>query len=327
MLNVGLVGAGSQATDSLIPAILALPNAQLFAICDRDRGRASDVAAHNGVRHVFGSVQAMLTSVEIHALIAACPPQAHEEIVELAVDARIPVFVEKPPAVSTAALAELSSKLASAGVTSGVGMNFRYATAYRHLRTLIASGQMGRPISIALRHLANKPREPLWGLSLLRSVLLAQVIHPVDLIVDLVGEPDGYEGVVRHHSDRLTIALQLVGRGGWIASIVAGTASQRFHFALDVVTDQGAIISCNDLWDVRIEGGPREQPSEDGFELPWTRRWSAGALERGYSRAGYQGEIREFLTAVEAEATFVPSLPDLLPAYSILDKIESSKQR
>lgn len=324
MLRVGLVGAGAQATDSLIPAILGVPDAQLSAICDIDKRKASEVASHNGVRHVFGTLDAMLASVEIDAVVAACPPQAHEAIVYSAVEHRVPVFVEKPPATTTQIVGDLARELAEAGLTSGVGMNFRYATAYGHLRDLLRSGRFGQPVSLVLRHLANKPREPMWGLPLLRSVLLAQVIHPIDLVIDLLGAPDDCEAVVRRHADRYTIAAQLTGHDGWVASVVSGTATQRFHFALDVVTDQGAIVSCSDLWDVSVEGVAWEEGQGDGSRLPWTRRWSAGALERGYSRAGYQGEIRAFLGAVRAAEPHTPELADLLPAYTILDAIEAS---
>jgi predicted dehydrogenase len=102
-----------------------------------------------------------------------------EQIAAAAIAARVPVFVEKPPAVTTAALVELADAAVASGVVTGVGMNFRWAAPVRHIRALLDSGAYGRPTTIALRHVANKPKAPMWGLSLLRSFLLAQVVHPV----------------------------------------------------------------------------------------------------------------------------------------------------
>jgi hypothetical protein len=153
---------------------------------------------------------------------------------------------------------------------------------------------------------------------------LAQVIHPVDLLIDLVGPPDDYESMVHRHENALTVAVQLGVRGNWVASIVAGTSAQRFSFALNIVTDKGVIISCNDLWDVLIEGMPVDS---EIATLPWTRRWSAGALDRGYSRAGYQGELVKFFDAVRHRTPFAPNLSDLLPTYHVLDQIEKNVRK
>jgi predicted dehydrogenase len=68
-------------------------------------------------------------------------------------------------------------------------MNFRWAASVRLIRVLLDSGSYGRPTTIAVRHMASKPRVPMWGLSLLCSFLLAQAIHPVDLLLQMFGEP------------------------------------------------------------------------------------------------------------------------------------------
>lgn len=316
MINVGVVGAGHQATDSLIPAIRALEDTNLVAIADVDPRRARDVAERLAIAHFFASLDSMLQVMEIDAIIAACPPQAHEEIARAAIESNTPVFVEKPPAVTTKALQDLAAT--AAGLITGVGMNFRYATALSHLSDLIATGEYGRPIQVVARHLANKPRDPLWGCTLLRSVLLAQVIHPVDYLLSVLSPLRETQAVTASIGDSITVGLQMISDSNQMASLVSGTASNRFYFGIEVVTDSGAILACDDLWTVSISGVDADRTA---LGLPWTRRWSPGALDRGYSRTGYLGELRRFLNCVRTNSAFSPSLNDLLPTYEVLDSV------
>ncbi len=179
---MGVVGVGEQTTNHLLPALLALPKMRIAALVDPLRERRDSLADRIGVSAGFDSVAQLLAEGEVDAVVAACPPPAHEQIAEAAIAAGVPVFVEKPPAVTTATLVELADAAVASGVVTGVGMNFRWAAPVRRIRALLDGGAYGRPTAIVVRHVASKPRAPMWGLSLLRSFLLAQAIHPVDLL-------------------------------------------------------------------------------------------------------------------------------------------------
>jgi phthalate 4,5-cis-dihydrodiol dehydrogenase len=261
--RVGIVGVGEQTVNHLLPALLALPKVRIAALVDPFRERRDSLADRLGVSAVFDSVAQLLAEGEVDAVVAACPPQAHEQIAAAAIAAGIPVFVEKPPATTTAALVELAAAAATSGVVTGVGMNFRWAAPVRRIRALLDGGAYGRPTGIVMRHVASKPRAPMWGLSLLRSFLLAQAIHPVDLLLQLAGEPVVDSHVVREvGSAGVMVGLQLGFAGGGVGSLVCGSQAARFESQVEVATSSGATMCVTALGELTVTGGL--VPSEIG---------------------------------------------------------------
>lgn len=319
-IRVGVVGAGEQATARLIPALLHLPNAQLVAVADADEARGAAVAQRFMVAHRFTDVCGLLAEVEVDALVAACPPQAHEEIAACAIAQRVPVFVEKPPAVTTAGLRELAARAATAGVVTGVGMNFRHARPYLRVKELLSDPEAGAPVSVTVRHVANKPKAPLWGLSLLRSFLLAQAIHPVDLMLDL-GGPIADMRVARRIDERdVLMSAQVEFASGAVGYLLSGTHAPRFDTRIEAITDAGVMIGLAGLSELTIAGLPAAKAA--GGSRGWSQQWRPSPLDAGYERTGFLGELAAFVAAVAGGAPFQPGLADLLPTYDVLDGLE-----
>lgn len=321
MLRVGVIGIGEQTANHLLPVLLALPKVRIAALVDPLRERRDALADRLRVSAGFDSVAQLLAEGEVDAVVAACPPQAHEQIAAAAIAAGVPVFVEKPPATTTATLVELADAAAASGVVTGVGMNFRWAAPVRHIRALLDGGTYGRPIAIAVRHVASKPRAPMWGLSLLRSFLLAQAIHPVDLLLRLVGEPVVDAHVVRQVGSAGTmVGLQLGFAGGGVGSLVCGSQAARFESRAEVTTSSGATMCANGLGELTVTGGL--VPSEIGDPRGWSQLWRPSPLDIGLDRTGFGAELAAFSRAAAAGTDFSPGLTDLLPTYGILDRIE-----
>lgn len=320
-LRVGVIGVGEQTVNRLLPALLALPKVRIAALVDPLRERRDALAARLGVSAGFDSVAQLLAEGEVDAVVAACPPQAHEQIAAAAIAAGIPVFVEKPPATTTATLVELAAAAAASGVVTGVGMNFRWAAPVRRIRALLDGGAYGRPTGIVVRHVASKPRAPMWGLSLLRSFLLTQAIHPVDLLLQLAGEPVVDSHVVRKvGSAGAIVGLQLSFAGGGVGSLVCGSQAARFESRVEVATSSGATMCVTGLGELTVTGGL--VPPEIGDPRGWSQLWRPSPLDIGFDRTEFGAELAAFSRAAAAGADFSPGLTDLLPTYGILDRIE-----
>ena len=320
-LRVGVIGVGEQTVSHLLPALLALPNVRIAALADPRRELRDVLADRIGVSAGFDSVAQLLAEGKVDAVVAACPPQAHEQIAAAAIAARVPVFVEKPPAVTTATLVELADAAVASGVVTGVGMNFRWAASVRRIRALLDSGAYGRPTTIVVRHVSSKPRAPMWGLSLLRSFLLAQAIHPVDLLLQLSGEPVVDAHVVRQiGSAGLMVGLQLGFAGGGVGSLVCGSQAARFESRLEVTTSFGVTMCATGLGELTVTGGL--VPSEIGDPRGWSQLWRPSPLDIGFDRTGFSAELAAFCRAAAVGAAFSPGLRDLVPTYNILDRIE-----
>lgn len=317
-VRVGLLGAGEQAATHLAPALLHVPHAKITAIADPVRTRRDTLADRFGVQARLSTVDDLLASGLVDCLVAACPPQAHEQIAAVAVAAGVPVFLEKPPATSAAALSELAAAADRAGVLTGVGMNFRWAATVRRLHALLADPQYGGPSVITVRHVASKPRAPMWQLPLWQTFMLAQAIHPIDLLLNLVGSPViDLQPACRQSGSRVWLGLQLHHANGTVGTVHCGNLASRFEHRVEVTTSGGITATITGLADLTITG------PATGSDVPrgTSSHWRPSPLDIGYDRTGFGGELTAFCTAVATGRSFTPNVADLLPTYQIIEQL------
>jgi predicted dehydrogenase len=315
-VRVGVLGAGEQATTHLVPALLHVPHAKITAIVDPSRARRDVLAERLGIPARLSTVADVLASGLVDCLVAACPPQAHEQIAAAAIAARVPVFVEKPPATTTTALAELAAAAERHQVITGVGMNFRWAGPVRRLHALLGDQQHGNPSMIAVRHMASKPAAPMWSLPLWQTFLLAQAIHPIDLMLSLAGAPVvDLQPACRQAGSQVWLSLQLHHANGTISSLHSGNVAPRFEHRIEISTTTGITAHLTGLADLTIT------VADTGMPRGTSSHWRPSPLDVGYDRTGFSGELAAFCTAVATGGRFAPSLTDLIPTYRIMDQL------
>jgi len=316
-VRVGVVGAGEQASNHLLPALLRIPAVRVTALVDPDTSRREELADQLNIRHRLETIEQVLDSGQVDCIVAACPPQAHERIAAAAVQAHTPVFVEKPPATSSTALTDLAAAAAANNVLTGVGMNFRWAAPVRRLATMLRDGRHGTPSVITIRHVASKPTTSLWNLPVWQSFLLAQAIHPIDLLTTLAGgDVVDTQAACRHTRDGITIALQLHYSNGAIGTLICGNQAPRFEHRVEVTTTGGLTACLTNLTELAIT-----PPTSPGEPRGATTQWRPSPLDVGYERTGFGGELAAFCHAVATGATFTPGLSDLLSTYQIMDQL------
>jgi predicted dehydrogenase len=99
VMNVGVIGVGVISAQ-YFESLKRLPNLRLVAVADLNEARAAEVAAEQGV--VARSVDELLESDDIEAVINLTIPAAHVEVGLRALAAGKHVFAEKPLGLSTA---------------------------------------------------------------------------------------------------------------------------------------------------------------------------------------------------------------------------------
>lgn len=316
-VRVGVVGAGEQASNHLLPALLRIPAVRVTALVDPATNRRDELADQLNIRHRLDTIEQLLDSGQVDCIVAACPPQAHERIAAAAIQARTPVFVEKPPAASSTALTDLAAAAAANDVLTGIGMNFRWAAPVRRLATMLREGRHGTPAVLTIRHVASKPTSSLWNLPLWHSFLLAQAIHPIDLLTTLAGaDVIDTQAACRHTRDGITIALQLHYRNGAIGTLICGNQAPRFEHRIEVTTTGGLTACLTSLTELAVTA-----PAGPGEPQGATTQWRPSPLDVGYERTGFGGELAAFCHAVATGATFTPGLSDLLSTYQVMDQL------
>jgi predicted dehydrogenase/threonine dehydrogenase-like Zn-dependent dehydrogenase len=191
--RVGLIGAGSFARGTLLPA-LREAGAELAAVTSEGGLSAADVAGRFEFARAADSVDEILSDEEIDAVVIATRHSTHAELVAAALRAGKAVFVEKPLALTEAELLEVESALGGGGPLM-VGFNRRFAPLTVRLREELA--RVEAPVVLARVNAGQLPEDhwlhdPEEG----GGRLLGEGCHFVDFLAHLAGaRPVGVHAV------------------------------------------------------------------------------------------------------------------------------------
>jgi predicted dehydrogenase len=127
-----------------------LMNFQLAGVCDlipESANRAADLAqALLGRRpQVFTSFAEMKAAIDLNGISITTMPEAHVDLGIEAMDAGVPVMVEKPIALTTREGKRLVDAARNAGITLAVAENYRRDPMNRLGKALLDAGAIGTP--------------------------------------------------------------------------------------------------------------------------------------------------------------------------------------
>jgi predicted dehydrogenase len=155
-----------------------------------------------GFREAAADWRRVCEHPDVDAVVVTAPNILHVEVVEAAAAAGKHVFCEKPVGGTPEQTARAAAAARAAGVTSGVGYNYRFAPLVRYAAELIAGGRLGQITNYRGRFFSMYGSDPLGVLSWrfeqesagygVSSDLLS---HAVDLAHMLVGPISEVVGV------------------------------------------------------------------------------------------------------------------------------------
>lgn len=129
-------------------------------------------------------------------VIIANPTSLHLEVAIAAARAGAALLIEKPISDSLAGLGELQSALALSGKPVMVGFHFRFHPVLNHLKALLESGQLGKPLSACAHwgeylpgwHPWEDYRRSYAARAELGGGVVNTLSHPLDYLRWLLGE-------------------------------------------------------------------------------------------------------------------------------------------
>ena len=184
-LRVGLLGCGGIGARHA-GAVKALGERMaLVGCCGRDLDRTRGFAVeHGGIAYV--DLDTMIDA-GIDLLIATLPPYNRHGEIEHAAQRGVHLLVEKPIALDMDAATRMVDAVEASGVVAAIGFMYRFGEAVRRWRSL-DTGPVGLYVG---GYYCNALHAHWWRKRALSGgQILEQVIHQVDLIRHLVGEPD-----------------------------------------------------------------------------------------------------------------------------------------
>jgi predicted dehydrogenase len=187
----------------------------------------------------------VLADPAIDAIVLATPHTIHAEQIIAAAKAGKPVFTEKPFTLTSQDAAEAVRAAARAGVTLGVGFNWRFQPALQEIRRMLADGRLG-----ALLHIEGN----FCGPSVYRfpkahwrqqrdegpaGGMTGRGIHVVDAMVYLAGQIE----TVQAQSYRIALDYG-----------IDDTTSMLFKFRNGATGYLGTIIATAETWRMQVFG-------------------------------------------------------------------------
>lgn len=141
-LRWGVCGTGAVAAKFVL-GLAASDTAEVTLVASRSRERAGVFAQALGIAQAVEGYEAALRSGSIDVIYLATPPSEHLNQAVAALEAGVPVLVEKPFATSAAEARAIADTARRCGVFCMEGMWTRFLPAAQRLRELVADGMLG----------------------------------------------------------------------------------------------------------------------------------------------------------------------------------------
>ncbi len=316
-LPVGVVGVGSLGRHHA-RHLASFHGVELIGVHDADRQRAEEVAAEVGTR-AFADLDDLLRRVE--AVSVAVATVAHAEVGLRALEAGVPVLMEKPFAVT---LDEADAMIATAdrrGVQLQVGHIERFNRAVRAAREHFAD----------IRYFESTRLAPFQLRGTDVAVVLDLMIHDLDLVLHLAGGADVADvrasglALLTSHLDLATARVEFTN--GAVAMVTSSrVARERVrrlrmfqptgYFSLDLAAGSGEFMRIRPEWtpgtgtDLAqvVERVPLAAPEADALALELASFVHAVRGEHDTVVTGAEGRAALALALRVTEAIATPAV-------------------
>ena len=205
-LSIGVVGFGMRAELAQFAHRLEAPGgvrpSRVTAVCDlSERGRSDALAAFPDAQ-VTDDLDELLAS-GLDAVLVLTPDDQHAPVALRCLRAGVPVFCEKPLAITIADCDDVLRTAHETGTRLYVGHNMRHMPVVTQLRELIMAGRIGAVKAIWCRHFVGNGGDYYfkdWHADRSRStgLLLQKAAHDLDVIHWLAG---GYSRTISAMGD------------------------------------------------------------------------------------------------------------------------------
>ena len=192
-VRIGVIGLGWVAQVVHLPILSRLPEAEIVAVCDRDRSRAKLVGEKFGVRRTYTDAEQMLANEGLHAVIVATSTDAHREAALISLKAGCDVLVEKPIARRYAEAVEMSEMATATKRRLMVGMNHRFRPDTMLLKSFVEGKELGKLYYAKTAWLRRRSSDSTWATQKEKAgggAFIDLGIVMLDLALLLMGYPE-----------------------------------------------------------------------------------------------------------------------------------------
>lgn len=313
-VNVGMLGAGSFASGTLLPAMKRVGDLALAGVCAANGRHADHAAKKFGFRYCTTDEKEILDGSGIDTVAIVTPHHLHAAQVNAALRANKNVFCEKPLCLSEAELAEIVRAHYSAPASRVmVGYNRRFAPMAAKLKEFVLSLQA--PLVMNYRVNAGAIPSDHWVLDPQRGGgrILSEACHFLDFFIFLSASlPVRLQA--RSLSDADNVVVQVQFADGSLGNLV-------------YVTNGDKSFSKERL---EVFGGESAAVLEDFRYLNMTRNGRRKVLRSRFRQnKGHRGEWEAYVNAIKTGSpspiAFVELVAGMLATLRISESLRSDQ--
>ena len=152
-IRVGIVGANPQrgfASVAHIPALQALPDFEITAVCTSRQDTAEAAARHYGARLAFSDCEKLAQHPDVDLVTVSVKVPDHYRPVMAAIEAGKHVYCEWPLGRDTAEAVRMRDAADRRGIRHAVGLQGQMSPAINYVTDLVAEGYVGRVLSATM---------------------------------------------------------------------------------------------------------------------------------------------------------------------------------
>lgn len=353
-IRVGIVGAtvtpggSGWGANAHIPALRALPDFEVTAVCTAHEDTARASAAAFGARLAFHDIEDMVAHPEVDLVVVCVRVPWHHDLVMAGLRAGKPVFCEWPLGANLGEAEAMAALAREKSLRTAVGLQGRSDAAVRYAHDLVAEGAIGEVLTANLSLMSAATWERgagrLWQGQRVNgaNTLTISGGHGIDTLCAILGEfaevsarvttrvpewfdTDAARPVAVDAPDSIAIAGRLVG-GGEVAIQVAAVPVSPSGGRLEIYGREGTLMLTAagglSIGPNRLYGAKR---GEAAAEMPVPDRYTI--VPEGTPAGSPRNVAQAYAGLADAFAGKPAAVPDFdlaVTRHRLIDAIERS---
>ena len=262
-IRVGIVGLSPDrgfASIAHLPALQALPEFEITAVCTTRQDSAEAAARHFGIPLAFSDPEKLARHPEVDLVTVSVKVPDHCPPVMAAIEAGKHVYCEWPLGRDTGEAARMFDMAERKGIRHAVGLQGQMSPAINYVKHLVAEGYVGRVLTATMIACA-----PNWGASIDRAyqadranganLLTITGGHTIDALCHCLGEFRELSAFAVSQRDRIPlhgtgemvakttpdqlVVNGIVGHDAVVSFQVRGGMAHGTHFLFEIHGDEG----------------------------------------------------------------------------------------
>jgi len=331
MLKGGVIGFGRMGVTHY-SILNTHPDVQFVAVCDSSKFILKNLKRYTSLK-LFTDYRKMFDEVEIDFVIVATPTIYHTEIVKVAIEGGLHMFVEKPFSLTVEEGEKIVAMLESKDIVNQVGYFLRFNEVFRMVKKLITDGLIGEVV-----HYKNE----MYGRTVLKAsksswrskvemgggCMLDFASHCIDSSDYLFGPTEEVSGSILKciYSANVEDAVytMLKHKNSTSGSIMVNWSDESYRRPfnrIEVFGTKGKIIADRQEFRLYL----READNNSHFEKGWNIHYLP-ELEKGvrFSVRGseFTSQLDHFIDCIENNRATLCTFADALRTDFVIEKIK-----